>query len=71
MIQTGSGRRWLLLGWVAKRVGVSRQAVHKRIAEGKLTTWPLNKRGDLTVLVEDVEAWERERARRRGPGGPT
>ena len=62
MIQTGSGQKWLLLGWVAKRVGVSRQAVHKRIKSGRLTTWPLNKRGDLTVLLTDVEAWERERA---------
>lgn len=61
MIQTGSGKRWLILSWVAKRVGVSRQAVHKRIKAGKLTTWPLNARGDLTVLLEDVEAWERER----------
>lgn len=61
MIQAGSGRRWLRLAWVAKGVGVSRSAVHKRVKSGRLATWPLNKRGDLTVLLTDVEAWERER----------
>lgn len=65
MIETGSGQRWLVLGWVAKRLGVTRQAVHKRVKAGKLRTWPLNKRGDLVVLREDVAAWERERAARR------
>lgn len=63
MIQTGSGQRWLLMKWVAERLGVSRQAVSKRVRTHGMLTWPVNKT-EIAVLAEDVEAWEREREKK-------
>ena len=54
--------RWLPIVDVARRLGVTRQAVHKRALTGRLTVWTVNpRRGDAVVLERDVVAWERER----------
>ena len=67
MVRTRDGQRWLLATWVAQRVGVSRQAVHKRIKQRNLPTWPINRK-EIAVRREDVEAWEAERETASRPG---
>ena len=51
---------WERVSSVAKRLRVSRQAVHKQIGAGRLTAWVAGPRLTL-VLTKDVDAWREER----------
>lgn len=52
--------QWETVASVARRLGVSRQAVHKRIAQGKMIAWKV--KWKVVVYVADVERWQQERA---------
>ena len=53
--------QWESVASVARRLGVSRQAVHKRVAAGKLIGWRLKSKRTV-VYVADVERWQQERS---------
>jgi excisionase family DNA binding protein len=47
----------------ARYAGVSRQAIHKAIAEGRLRSVVVEGPGDTErVMLRDLEAWKRTRA---------
>lgn len=56
--------KWQAIEIAARRVGVTRQAVHKRIGAGKMPAWKAGPKATL-VRVVDVDGWIAERA-----GGP-
>jgi excisionase family DNA binding protein len=53
--------RWMSIAEAARRVGVSRQAVHHRIEKRGLALWQWGARRTF-VLRSDVEDWIRDRA---------
>lgn len=55
---------WETVAAAARRLGVSRQAVHKRIDAGRLVAWTLPGRNLTRVRSTDVEKWRAERVGR-------